>query len=57
MQKTICRFDILAAIFPENLCKYASTCDFTIYCQAFAETNERNMLRFARIQKAKEVNA
>jgi hypothetical protein len=57
MQKAICRFDILAAIFPESLCKYASNCESTIYCQAYAEKNERAMNRFARMQKAKEVIA
>jgi len=57
MQKTVCRFDILAAIFPESLCKYASTCESTLYCQAYAVKNERDMNRFARMQKAKEVIA
>jgi len=57
MQKTVCRFDILAAVFPESLCKYTSTCESTIFCQAYAEANERMQERFARMQKAKEVIA
>jgi len=57
MQKAICKFDILAPIFPENLCKYASTCESTIYCQAYAEANERMQRRFAMMQKVKEVIA